>query len=53
MAALNRKPVAARVVTPAPKMGLSGNGNLQYVKSDKLMLVEIATSVLYGKDQFY
>lgn len=53
MSTLNKKPVATRVVTPAPKMGLSGNGNLQYVKSYKLMLVEIATSVLYGKDQFY
>ena len=46
MTALNRKPKA---VTPITKMSLSGNGNLQYLKSDKLMLIEIATSVLYGK----
>lgn len=50
MTALNRKPKA---VAPITKMSLSGNGNLQYLKSDKLMLIEIATSVLYGKDQFY
>lgn len=50
MSALNKK--ASPVVMPIPK-GLSGNGNIQYVKNSKTMLLEIATSVLYGKDQFY
>lgn len=50
MAALNKK--ASPVIKPVA-MAASGNGNIQYVKSSKTMLLEIATSVLYGKDQFY
>ena len=54
MVALNRKAVIKPIKATAPvQMGYSGNGNLQYVKSDKTSLIEIATSVLYGKDQFY
>ncbi len=53
MVALNRRLAAAKAYTPPPVMAASGNGNIQFKKSDKLMLVEIATSVLYGKDQFY
>ena len=53
MVALNRRLAAARAHTPPPVMAASGNGNIQFKKSDKLMLIEIATSVLYGKDQFY
>jgi hypothetical protein len=54
MVALNRKAVIRPVKATAPvPMGYSGNGNLQYVKTDKTSLIEIATSVFYGKDQFY
>lgn len=52
MAALNKKTATIKkaVITP---MKASANGNLQYVKTDKLSLVEIATATLYGQDTYY
>ena len=55
MAALNKK-----TVKPAPisnnassVTSFSANGNIQFLKTAKLSLLEIASSVFYGKDQFY
>lgn len=40
-------------MTQNTPMKHSANGNLQYVKTDKTSLIEIATATLYGKDTFY
>ena len=54
MAALNKKTAS---ITPvhlqATPMKHSANGNLQYIKTNKTSLIEIATATLYGKDTFY
>lgn len=54
MAALNKKiKVTPVTLTQNTPMKHSANGNLQYVKTDKTSLIEIATATLYGKDTFY
>ena len=55
MAALSKKTVKPVPISnnASSVTSFSANGNIQFLKTAKLSLLEIASSVFYGKDQFY